>query len=54
VELFDATTGVALDRTELTGFRSGTWLTYNIEGAVSIRITSLTGASAVLSGMFFD
>jgi hypothetical protein len=54
VELLDATTGVALDRTELTGFRSGTWLTYNIEGAVSIRITSLTGASAVLSGMFFD
>ena len=54
VELIDTATGAALDNTELEQFRPGVWLTYTVRGDVSVRVTSLTGASAVISGVFFD
>jgi hypothetical protein len=54
VEVIDVATGAALDHSELTDFRSGVWLTYNVRGNVMVRITSLTDASAVMSGIFMD
>ena len=54
VEILDAETGAALDRTELSDFRSGIWLSYDLSGSVIVRVTSLTDASAVMSGIFVD
>ena len=54
VEILDAETGAALDRSELSEFRSGIWLSYNVSGSVIVRVTSLTDAGAVMSGVFVD
>ncbi len=54
VELIDAETGAALDRSELSDFGSGIWLSYDVSGSVIVRVTSLTDATAVMSGVFVD
>ena len=54
VEIIDAETGAALDRSDLSAFGSGVWLSYDLAGSVVIRVTSLTDASAVMSGIFMD
>jgi len=54
VEIIDPRTGAVLDNTEIINFRSGIWLSYDVKGSIQVRVTSLTGASAVLSGIFFD
>jgi hypothetical protein len=54
VEILDAQTGASLDSTQLTNFRSGVWLRYDVSGTILVRITSLKSSSAVLSGIFFD
>ncbi|HVK59328.1 MAG TPA: fibronectin type III domain-containing protein [Candidatus Kapabacteria bacterium] len=54
VEILNASTGAVLDSTELSDFRNGVWLRYDIKGNVKIRVTRLAGANALLSGVFFD
>jgi hypothetical protein len=53
VELIDRDTGVVLDSRSLTGFYSGIYLTWDMTGNVSIRVTPAT-VNAVVSGIFFD
>jgi hypothetical protein len=54
VEVIDPTSGLVLDRSELSSFRSGVWLSYDVQGEVIVRITSLNQYTPVLSGVFFD
>jgi hypothetical protein len=54
VDLIDPNTGFVLDSTELSQFRNGVWLRYDIQGNVTVRVTRLEGSNAVLSGVFYD
>ena len=38
----------------LTNFSAGAYLTYLVRGTIEIRVTSLSGHSAVCSGLFVD
>ncbi|HLG98216.1 MAG TPA: hypothetical protein VKX49_18005 [Bryobacteraceae bacterium] len=53
IQVQDATTGFLLDSQVLFNFGSGTYLSWNISGHVQIQITALSGANAVVSGVFF-
>jgi hypothetical protein len=54
VEVLDSNTGAVLDSTELTQFRSGIWLRYDLKGNVTLRVTRVAGPNAVMSAVFFD
>jgi hypothetical protein len=53
VDLVDRATGATLDSRNLSGFANGIYLTWDITGNVSVRVTPTTG-NAVISGIFFD
>ena len=53
VEVLDAATGVVLDTRTVSNFHNGLYLIWNLQGHVQFRFTSLQGANAVLSGLFF-
>jgi len=53
VELIDRATGATLDSRNLSSFATGIYLTWDLTGSVSIRITPTT-VNAVVSGIFFD
>jgi hypothetical protein len=53
VEVVNRDTGAIVDSTILTGFSKGIYLTWDLTGNVSIRVTAIT-VNAVVSGVFFD
>ena len=53
VEVLDAVTGIVLDTRTVSSFHDGAYLAWNLTGHVQFRFTSLQGANAVLSGLFF-
>jgi hypothetical protein len=53
VDLIDRVTGATLDSRNLSAFSAGIYLTWEITGDVSIRITPAT-VNAVVSAVFFD
>jgi hypothetical protein len=53
VDVVDRSTGAVLDTRPLANFSSGVYLTWEIAGDVSIRLTP-TAVNAVASGIFFD
>ena len=52
IEVLDAATGAVLDTRTVSGFGSGVWLSWDLAGAVQFRFTRLSGANAVLNGVF--
>ncbi len=54
VELLDASSGAVLDSQSVSNFGEGTYLSWNVKGAVRARITKQSGSNAVLMGAFFD
>ncbi|OWK38390.1 hypothetical protein [Fimbriiglobus ruber] len=54
IDVIDPATNTVLDSETVSGFAGGEYLSWNISGHVQFKITSLTGSSAVLSGVFFD
>ena len=44
---------VVLDTRTISNFGNGVWLSWNISGNASIKVTSVSGANAVVSGVFF-
>jgi hypothetical protein len=54
VQISDARTGNVLSTQQVTSFQTGTYLTWAISGNVVITITKVSGANAVLSGLFFE
>ena len=53
VDVLDAVSGAVLDTRTVSSFRGGTWLSWDLTGAVRFRFTSLAGPNAVVSGIFF-
>jgi hypothetical protein len=53
IDVIDRNTGAVLDTRSLANFSSGIYLTWEIAGNVSIRLTP-TAVNAVASGIFFD
>ena len=53
-EVFDLV-GQLLDTRELKGFGDGAYLSWNLRGHVSIRVSPINGTStAIINGLFFD
>jgi hypothetical protein len=52
-QILDATTGAVLDTRSITNFSNGVYLVWNLSGHVTLKLTSLSGTNAVLSGVFF-
>ena len=54
VQISDAFTGAVLDTETVSSFHSGVYDNWQVTGNVLVTITDLTGANAVLSGLFID
>jgi hypothetical protein len=54
VQVSSASTGYVLDTETVSSFHSGVYDNWQVSGNVVIKITRLTGANAVLSGLFID
>ncbi len=54
VNVLDAQTGTVLASQTASAFSGGEYLVFNVSGDVNVQITDVTGANAVLSGLFFD
>ncbi len=54
VDVIDTATGAVLDTRTVSGFAGGQYLGWDVSGAVSFRVTRLTGPNAVVSGVFFN
>lgn len=54
VEIIDAANGNVLSSQVVRSFTNGKYLTWDVTGNVTLRITSLAGPSAVLSAVLFD
>jgi hypothetical protein len=54
VQISNATTGAVLDTETVSSFHAGVYDTWQVSGNIVIKITRLTGANAVLSGLFID
>jgi len=52
--VLDAATQQVLSTQNVQSFSGGTYLVWNLQGHVSVRLTSTGGTNAVLSGLFFD
>ena len=54
VDVIDAATGNVLDTKTVSGFSNGEYWIWEVSGNIRLRFTVLTGANAVVSGLFFD
>jgi glucose/arabinose dehydrogenase/uncharacterized protein (DUF2141 family) len=55
IDVLDAATGTILNTQNLSGFAGGTYLTWQVTGHVSFRVTNTNpSANAVVGGLFFD
>ena len=53
IEVLDASTGALLDTREVSGFNGGRYLSWDLRGHVTFRLTRLGGHNAVVGGVFF-
>lgn len=53
IQVFDVDTMALLDTQTVTGFNTGKWLSWNVSGHVTFKITRVSGGSAVISGLMF-
>lgn len=53
VEVLDADTGAVLDTRTVSSFVGGQYLSWDLSGSIRFRLTRLSGANAVVSGIFF-
>ncbi len=54
VSVIDTATGTVLDTEQASNFTKGQYLTWNLQGAVTLQVSAISGGSAVFSGLFFD
>jgi hypothetical protein len=54
VQLIDAATGGVLDTETISSFSGGEYLQWAVSGNVLIKVTDLSGPSAVISSLFLD
>ena len=54
IQITSAATGAVLDTEMVSSFSGGVYLQWAISGSVVIKITNISGANAVVNGLFFD
>lgn len=54
MEVIHAGTGQVIDRKLLSDFHKGVYLSYEVMGAIILKITKINGPDAVISGVFWD
>ncbi len=54
VQVIDAASGTVLVTQDFPSFKNGLFVSYNVTGSVTFRITRTAGPDAVVSGVFFD
>ncbi len=54
VELLDTASGAVLHSTTVSNFSGGVYLSWDVKGKVSLRVTRVSGPNAVMNGFFFD
>ncbi len=54
VQVIDPTTGAVLVTQDVTSFKNGLFVSFNVTGAVTFRVINTGGPTAVVSGVFFD
>jgi hypothetical protein len=54
VEVLNTFNRVVLDSRTLTNFRGGQYLTYNLSGNVTLKISGIEGDNCFISALFFD
>jgi len=54
IDLLDAATGALLDRRAVSNFSNGVYLSWNVTGAIVVRLRVDAGSNAVYSGLFLD
>jgi hypothetical protein len=54
VEVIHVGTGQVIDRKLLSDFHKGVYLSYEVMGAIILKITKINGPDAVISGVFWD
>ena len=52
-DLVDASTNALLDSRTISSFQAGKYVIWDIKGHVKVKVTRLTGSSAVVSGLYF-
>jgi len=53
IQVIDNATGAVLDTRSLSNFHDGVYLSWNIKGSVTFKVTNTGPSNAVLSGLFF-
>lgn len=53
VDVIDTATQTVLDTRTISGFSGGQYLSWDVAGSVTFRVTRLAGPNAVVSGVFF-
>ena len=53
IDILDTATGTVLDSRNVTGFHGGLYMVWNVSGHITVKITKIGGANAVVSGVFF-
>ncbi len=53
-DLYDATTGQLLDTRLMEDFSAGQYLVWNLKGHVTIKVSPVAGANAVINALFFS
>jgi hypothetical protein len=53
VEILDTGSGAVLNSQTLSSFQNGKYLIWDLKGAVTVRLTKVSGFNAVLNGLFF-
>src|SRR5438067_9968595 len=53
VEVIDAASGAVLDTQTLSNYQAGQYLAWDLRGRLQVRVTNLSGANAVVGGLFF-
>ncbi|MGO9991029.1 MAG: M12 family metallopeptidase [Steroidobacteraceae bacterium] len=54
ISILDANTNAVLDTRTISGFQTGDYAVWTVQGHVIIQVTVAGGANAVVSGVFFD
>ncbi len=53
IQIVDASSGAVLDSRNISSFKNGLYVIWNISGHVKINVTRTSGANAVIGGAFF-
>lgn len=54
IDILDGSSGAVLNSQTISGFSSGIYLNWNVAGHVKIRVSNVSGANALLNGLFFS